>query len=99
VDRTKCRRQRRGDEADINNRGSDVRKGAQGPTIFSFFLDSIIIFRSYKLTLSDQAQVALQVRVSLSVINVNIFSQFALAGAEGGSQYFFTGSQTRSRLP
>ena len=52
--------------------------------MFSFFLGSIIICRSHNLTLSDQAQVALQLRVSLSEINVKILSQIALAGAEGG---------------
>ena len=58
--------------------------------MFSLFLGNIIIFPLHKLTLSDQAQVALQVRVNLSETNVKIFSQFVLAGAEGGSQYFFT---------
>jgi len=34
------------------------------------FLDSIMIFRLYKLTLSDQAEVTLRLRVSLSVLGV-----------------------------
>jgi len=80
-----------GSEASADEREGKpaVRKGAQGPTMFSFFLGSIIICRSHNLTLSDQAQVVLQLIVSLSEINVKIHSQIALAGAEGEGVLIF----------
>jgi hypothetical protein len=55
--------------AGSNYRGLAVRKGDRGPNLlhmFFFFLGSIIICQLYTLTLTDQAQVTLQLRVSLS---------------------------------
>jgi len=57
-----------GGGAITNYRGLAVWKGAWGPTILHVFvfLNSIIICQLYRLTLSDQAQITMQVRVSLS---------------------------------
>ena len=49
--------------------GPGCLEGGPGPDYVAYvfvFLSSIIICRLYKLTLSDQAQVILQLRVSLS---------------------------------
>jgi hypothetical protein len=44
-----------------------VRKGGRGPTVLHMYLyiSVVSLFVDYKLTLSDQAQVTLQLRVSL----------------------------------
>jgi hypothetical protein len=57
-----------GGGAGTNYRGPTVRNGAQDPTVLHVFvfLGSSIICRPYKLTLSDHAQVTLQLRASLS---------------------------------
>ena len=60
------------------------------------FLGSIIICRLYKLTISDQAQVTVQLRVSLS----DLVSRF-LAGLQllGDRRKDFHWARTRSRRP
>jgi hypothetical protein len=54
------------EEAGTNYWGSAVRKWARTLLHVFVLLGSITIFRLYKLTLSDQAKVTLQLRVSVS---------------------------------
>jgi hypothetical protein len=64
-------------QAGTNYRDLAVRRGARAPTVLHnnivVFLSSIIICRLYKLTISDQAQITLQLRVSLSRFSVKYF--------------------------
>jgi hypothetical protein len=59
---------RGGVEIGTNYRGPAIRKRAQGPQFVNVFLvlGSTIICLLYKLTLSHQAQVTMQLTVSLS---------------------------------
>jgi len=59
------------------------------------FLGSTTSGRLYKWTLSDQAQVAMQLRVSFP-LQYTDFSRFALAGER---KNFFIGARPRSRRP
>ena len=66
-------------------------------TFVFFFLARIITCRMHKLTLSDQAKVAVQVEFSLSDFVLRLVASPSLLGRP--QQFFFTGTQTRSRRP
>jgi hypothetical protein len=85
-------------EACTNYRGLAVRKGARGPGYVAcvfICLGVIIICRLHKLTLSDRAQVTLQLRQSVQC-SAKILCRSILAGK---TEFFFlfAGSQTRCR--
>jgi hypothetical protein len=79
--------------------GPGAPEGGPGPDYVAYvflFLCSIIICRLYKLALSDQAQVTLQLTVSLS----DLVCRFVTGALAGGPKIFFlTGARIRSRRP
>jgi hypothetical protein len=81
-----CQRQGGGGRKPVQITGA--RRSERGPDYVAYvfvFLCSIIICRSYKSTLSDQAQVTLQLSQAFR-FRVKIFSRSALAG---GPKNFF----------
>jgi hypothetical protein len=65
-------------------------KWARGPTILHVFafLDSTIICQLYKLTFTDQAQVTLQLRLSLShFVYIILVGLPFLGGGEGAKNF------------
>ena len=87
-------------EACTNYRGPAVRKGAQGPDYVACVfvcLGIIIICRLYKLTISNQTQITLQLRVSLSKVVQRCFVGPSLLGGPPPPPLLFAGSQTRCR--
>jgi len=71
-----------------------IRCSRRGPDYVAYvvvFLSSSIIYRLYELTLSAQAEVTLQLRVSLSDILQRFLADSVLLGGGGRVEFFHRG--------